>query len=86
MKRLLVDKMQRDHGMSAREASEAIDWVFTSLRGGLEDLGEGMIRVPGFGTFRRQFQDTRTVRNPATGEKTILAGRHVVKFREAKRR
>lgn len=61
-----------------------VDQVFDAIA---EELAaKDRCTIERFGTFRRQFCDTRTTRNPRTDELTTKQARHVIKFREAKSR
>lgn len=84
MKKLLVDEMRTQRSMSEADASRAVDDVFGAVSRVLA-RGE-RVAIQGFGTFSRKFQDTRTARNPRTGESVTVQGRHVTKFKEARQR
>ena len=84
MKKLLVDKLRETHELSEAEAGRQVDAVFGALE---KVLNEGeRVSIQGFGTFERKYRDTRTGRNPATGEAVTIQGRHTIKFREARQR
>lgn len=84
MKRSVIEEMQRGRQQSQADANRAIDEVFTAIEGVLA-RGEN-VSIPGFGTFRRDFRDTRNARNPRTGESVTVQGRHVIKFKEPRQR
>lgn len=84
MKKLVIDDMRRRRDLSEAEAGRAFDEVFESVQNVLAQ-GE-RVSVQGFGTFERKFRDTRSARNPRTGETVTVKGRAVTKFREARQR
>lgn len=84
MKKLIIEEMQRRRQVSQADASRAVDEVFGAVSGVLSQGNN--VSIPGFGTFRREFRDTRTGRNPRTGEPVTVTGRSVIKFREPRRR
>lgn len=84
MKRKVIEEMRAQRDMSEAEAGRAFDEVFTSIENVL-DRGE-RVTIQGFGTFSRKYRDTRTGRNPRTGEPVTVQGRDVTKFKEARQR
>lgn len=83
-RRILIDHILKSNPpFTAADAAAAVDCVFAALRRGLEE-GERPVTIPGFGTFRRKFRETRQVRNPKTGERSTKIGHHVITFKEAK--
>lgn len=84
MKKLVIEEMKRRGVASQAEASRAIDAVFAAVDGVLQQGSN--VSIPGFGTFRREVRDTRTRRNPRTGEAVTVLGGPVTKFREPRKR
>lgn len=84
MKRLVIEELSRRRGLSQADAGRAIDAVFEAVDGVLSQGSN--VSIPGFGTFRREFRDTRQSRNPKTGEPVTVQGRQVTKFREPRKR
>lgn len=82
--RKVIDEIRVDRPLSEVEAGQAIDTVFGAIERVLA-RGEP-VTIKGFGTFKRDFRDTRQARNPRTGETVTTIGRHVVKFKEPRRR
>jgi nucleoid DNA-binding protein len=83
-KRILVEQMRLDNpGLTTIGAGKSIDMTFAGARSALEG-GAPFIVIPGFGTFRRKLRETRTVRNPRTGETSTKVAHHVITFKEAK--
>ena len=80
----LIARLRKERGWLGTQAGETIDVVFEALRAELE--AGNTVRIPGFGTFRRKFRDTREVRNPRTGELTVKQAHHVITFKEGKPR
>jgi nucleoid DNA-binding protein len=61
-----------------------VELVFVAIE--QELVENGRVRIPGFGTFRRVFVDTRTTRNPRTRATSTKLAHHKIKFREEKPR
>ncbi len=72
----------RVDGISKKQAAEAFDAVFESIR---DNLGEGArISLPGFGTFSVSSRAVRQGRNPATGQPITIPAQNSVRFKVAK--
>jgi nucleoid DNA-binding protein len=63
-------------------AEEAVDCLFKRIT---ESLGKGeRVAVAGFGTFKVSRRNSRTGRNPRTGEEIKIEARNVPRFIPAK--
>ncbi len=59
--------------------------VKTMLDAMVQSLAEGKrIEIRGFGSFSLNFRPPRVGRNPKTGEKVTVAGKHVPHFKAGK--
>ena len=84
MKRRIIEEMRAQRQQSEAEADRSIGEVFAAIGAVLK--ADRRVTVPGFGTFRRDYQAERQSRNPRTGEPIKVAGREVTKFREPRQR
>lgn len=75
----IVDRVE---GLTRRQAVEAFDAVFDSIREALK-AGEGA-KVPGFGSFSVGERAARKGRNPATGESISIKASKSVRFKAGK--
>lgn len=76
----IVDRMASTvEGMTKKQAAEAFDCVFDTMRKSLKK-GE-RIQVPGFGSFSVSKRAARKGRNPATGEKITIKASKNVRFK-----
>ena len=67
---------------SKKDAQAAVDCVFTTITNALQE-GESVTLV-GFGTFKVNQRESRTGRNPQTGEAIQIPARKVPKFTPGK--
>jgi nucleoid DNA-binding protein len=79
---LVASLRERNSTMTEAEAKLAVARVFDALSTLM--TADEPVRVAGFGTFRRVYQEGRQARNPATGEPIQTAAKHVVKFKQGK--
>lgn len=84
MKKAVIEELREKNGMSRAEADRTIGDVFGAIQSVLSR--DQNVTIPGFGTFKREFQDTREARNPRTGEPVTVQGHHKIKFREPRQR
>lgn len=83
MSAVLIAAMRRlNPGLTTVDAQRAVDQVFGAVRDALESGDD--VRIAGFGTFRRKLRAERQVRNPRTGERSIMREHHVFTFKAAK--
>lgn len=75
----IVDRVE---GLTRRQATEAFEAVFDSIREALR-TGEGA-KVPGFGSFGLSERAARKGRNPATGESINIKASKTVRFKVGK--
>jgi DNA-binding protein HU-beta len=84
-KKPVIDAIRNSTGMTTAQADQAIAVTFLGLRQALEAGSPSRgITIPGFGTFRRKFVDTRQSRNPKTGESVTVAAHYKISFKEPK--
>jgi integration host factor subunit alpha len=66
-------------GFSKKEAAEIVETVFDTIKVTLE-RGE-KIKISGFGNFVVRDKNSRTGRNPQTGEEITITARRVLTFK-----
>lgn len=84
MKRRIIEEMVAARTQSQADANQAIEEVFGAVSKAL--VVDRSVSVPGFGTFRLEHRDTRDCRDPRNGERVVVTGKDVIKFREPRRR
>lgn len=79
----LVDKLNEQFPeMSLRHVEKAVDIIFAEIS---TALGKGhRVELRGFGAFSVRYRDRRVGRNPRTGEKVKVEGKHVPFFKAGK--
>jgi integration host factor subunit alpha len=78
----IVECVQEATGMSKKDALEAVECFFDTLKDVLES-GEGL-RIANFGSFEVKAKAPRLGRNPQTGEAITLPARKVLTFKASK--
>ena len=68
--------------LSKAEAERAVDALLEAIRGALAS-GE-KVTLPGFGTFSTRSRAARQGRNPATGERIVIAASKTPAFKAGK--
>ena len=69
-------------GFSKKEAAEIVETVFDTIKTTLE-RGE-KIKISGFGNFVVRDKNSRTGRNPQTGQEITITARRVLTFKPSK--
>ncbi|CAM3959773.1 HU family DNA-binding protein [Catellicoccus marimammalium] len=78
----LIDSVVEKTGLTKKDATEAVDAVFSSIE---ETLAAGdSVRLIGFGTFALSQRSARKGRNPQTGEPMDIAAAVTPKFKAGK--
>jgi nucleoid DNA-binding protein len=67
---------------SKKEAEAAVDKVFEEMSAALRN-GEKVV-VTGFGSFNMIITQTKSGRNPKTGEKLLIEPKKKIKFKQSK--
>ena len=68
--------------MSLRQVEKAVDVIFGEISSA---LAKGhRVELRGFGAFSVRYRDRRVGRNPRTGEKVDVEGKHVPFFKAGK--
>lgn len=75
----LIQKLQDDLGLSAQNAQDAVDLVFSQISDALADKGQA--DISGFGKFVLFHRKERMGINPNTGERLEIEASEVPKFR-----
>ena len=66
-------------GFSKKEAADIVELVFETVK---ETLGRGeKIKISGFGNFVVRDKNSRTGRNPQTGQEITITARRVLTFK-----
>ena len=66
-------------GFSNKEAAEIVETVFDTIKTTLERCEK--IKISGFGNFVVRDKNSRTGRNPQTGEEITITARRVLTFK-----
>ena len=75
----IVDKVYKEANFSKKEAADLIDLIFKIIK---ETLSKGeKVKISGFGNFSIRDKETRTGRNPQTGEAMDISARRVLTFK-----
>ena len=74
----IVDRIREETGMTRNESFETVESLLDFIKRTLES-GEDVL-ISGFGKFFVRQKRERKGRNPATGDKLIIAPRKVVRF------
>ena len=77
-----VERIQRDVGLSKRQAVAVFDAIFLAVRNLLAH-GES-VRIASFGTLSVTRRSARMGRNPATGEKMAIPAQKSVAFKASR--
>ncbi len=74
----LTNSIYREIGLSQTQSSELVDEVFEIIMNGVKE--EDVVKISGFGTFKKRKKNARYGRNPKTKEEHLIAERYVVTF------
>ncbi|MFV0574141.1 MAG: integration host factor subunit beta [Vibrio sp.] len=79
----LIERLcaQQTH-LSAKEVEDAVKDILEKMATTLEN--NERIEIRGFGSFSLHYRDPRVGRNPKSGEKVELDGKHVPHFKPGK--
>src|SRR6476661_10932091 len=75
----IAQRIQREAGISEKEAASLLDWVLALFKSTLQK-GEP-VSIPNFGVFTVRDKASRMGRSPRTGEEIIIAPHRAVSFR-----
>ena len=79
----LIHKLSEQFStMSLREVEKAVDIIFGEISSALAKGGR--VELRGFGAFSVRYRERRLGRNPRTGEKVQVEGKHVPFFKAGK--
>ena len=81
-KQELVDSVAKATGLTKKDATAAVDAVFTSIEEALKN-GE-KVQLIGFGNFEVRERAARKGRNPQTGKEITIAASKVPAFKAGK--
>jgi integration host factor subunit alpha len=75
----IVDHVFEKVGLTKKEATDVVEFVFDSLK---DTLKKGdKIKISGFGNFVVRKKKSRVGRNPQTGEEMTITARSVLTFK-----
>lgn len=80
-KQELIEKVTADCGLSMANVKHITDLVFANIHDTI--VAGDVVRISGFGTFRRVATQARVCRNPATGGTVEVPAGHKIKFKPA---
>ncbi len=75
----IVEKIHFGAAMSKKDATEAMEAVFSIMKSTMEQ-GE-TVKISGFGSFVVKQKNDRRGRNPQTGEAITIDARSVISFK-----
>ncbi len=79
----IIDILTRKQShLSSKDVELSVKMLLESMSETLS--GGGRIEIRGFGSFSLHFRAPRVGRNPKTGEKVELSGKHVPHFKPGK--
>jgi len=74
----LIEKMATELEITRKQASENIEWIFSSIVESLKK--DSRFSSSGFGSFTVNTRKAHKGRNPRTGEEVMVPARKTVKF------
>lgn len=78
----LVSKVAENTGLSKKQVALAVDAILTSIRDSLNE--DENVNLQGLGTIYLRQMESRTARNPRTGQKLQIPGKKAIRFRYSK--
>lgn len=78
----LIQKFQKEQGLSKGAAEKAAKGVFAALADALQT--EDRVQIPGVGVFKAKIKPARQVRRPMDGAMIDVPERRVVTFKPTK--
>ena len=79
----LIDQITEKHlQLSAKDVELAVKTIVEEMSKTLSNGGR--IEIRGFGSFSLHYRESRTGRNPKTGDAVRLSGKHVPHFKPGK--
>ena len=78
----LIDFIAEKADLSKAQAKAALEATLEGVTGALKEGDQ--VQLIGFGTFKVNHRAARTGRNPKTGDKVELQGKHVPHFKPGK--
>jgi integration host factor subunit beta len=78
----LAKRVANTHNLTQKEALAVINAVLDTITGYLAKGGK--VELRGFGSFYTKNRDSRTARNPKTGEKVFVPAKRVPGFKASK--
>tara|TARA_Y100000590_G_scaffold209215_1_gene237018 strand:- start:197 stop:487 length:291 start_codon:yes stop_codon:yes gene_type:complete len=75
----IAETIFNELGLSKNECIVIVDEIINSLSVAI--INDGMMKIPGFGTFKLRFKKERQGRNPKTKEPAIISSRNVILFK-----
>ena len=78
----LIEKVQSATGLSKKDAANAVNATFETIRGFLADSEK--VQLVGFGSFEVRDRAARKGRNPQTGKEITIAASKVPAFKAGK--
>lgn len=75
----LVEKVFESAGLSKREATDVVEYIFQQIK---NTLAKGdKVKISGFGNFNVRRKKARVGRNPQTGDEMMISARSVLTFK-----
>ena len=78
----LAKRVANTHNLTQKEALAVINAILDTITGSLAKGGK--VELRGFGSFYTKDRESRTARNPKTGEKVFVPAKRVPGFKASK--
>ncbi len=75
----IVEQVFEKVGLTKKEATDVVEFVFDALKDKLEEGAK--VKISGFGNFVVRKKKARTGRNPQTGQEMTITARSVLTFK-----
>lgn len=78
----LIAAIAEKSGLTQKQAGVTLNSILKSIEDGVKN--EGMVVIPGFGSFKKVEKPERTGFNPSTNQPIVIPAKAVVKFKPGK--
>jgi integration host factor subunit alpha len=75
----LIDAIYEKVGLSKKESTQIVEFIFELMRKSLE--ANQKVKISGFGNFNIRGKNIRRGRNPQTGDEIKISARSVLTFK-----
>lgn len=78
-KKDFIARISTEAGITKAKAGEVYNAIASAIKDGVAT--DGMVQLPGIGSFKKVHKPERTSRNPLTGEPVTTPAHNAVKFK-----